>query len=80
MPPNNEYVEQSQITRAIYEQALKAFRTREHPYRQMLERISGGKVKLLQKNDRFTRQDVESRLCIMMLMLPSANRQKGKIF
>ena len=80
MPPNNEYVEQSQITRAIYEQALKAFRTREHPYRQMLERISGGKVKLLQKDNRFTRQDVESRLCIMMLMLPSANRQEGKDF
>ena len=67
-------------TKAIYEQTLKAFRTREHPYRQMLERISGGKVKLLQKDERFTRQDVESRLCIMMLMLPSANRQKGRDF
>ena len=67
-------------TRAIYEQTLKAFRTREHPYRQMLERISGGKVKLMQKDDRFTRQDVENQLCIMMLMLPSANRQKGKDF
>ena len=67
-------------TRAIYEQTIKAFRTREHPYRQMLERISGGKVKLLQKDNRFTKQDVESRLCIMMLMLPSANRQKGKDF
>lgn len=67
-------------TRAIYEQTLKAFRTREHPYRQMLERISGGKVKLLQKDNRFTKQDVGSRLCIMMLMLPSANRQKGKDF
>ncbi|MCY4612379.1 MAG: DEAD/DEAH box helicase family protein [Nitrospira sp.] len=67
-------------TRAIYEQTLKAFRTREHPYRQMLERISGGKVKLLQKDNRFTKQDVENRLCIMMLMLPSANRQRGKDF
>ena len=67
-------------TRAIYDQTLRSFRTREHPYRQMLERISGGKVKLLQKDDRFTRQDVESRLCVMMLMLPSANRQKGKDF
>jgi len=67
-------------TRAIYEQTLKAFRTREHPYRQMLERISVGTIKLLQKDDRFTLQDVESRLCIMMLMLPSANRQKGRDF
>ena len=67
-------------TRAIYEQTLKAFRSREHPYRQMLERISGGKVKLLQKDNRFTKQDIESRLCIMIMMLPSANRQKGKDF
>ena len=67
-------------TRAIYEQTLKAFKTREHPYRQLLERISGGKVKLLQKDDRFTRQDVASRLCVMLLMLPSANRQKGRDF
>ncbi len=67
-------------TKAIYEQTFKAFRTREHPYRQMLERISGGKVKLLQKDERFTKQDVASRLCVMMLMLPSANRQKGKDF
>ena len=67
-------------TKAIYEQTLKAFKSREHPYRQMLERISGGKIKLLQKDDRFTRQDVESRLCLMMLMLPSANRQKGNDF
>ena len=67
-------------TRAIYEQTIIAFRTREHPYRQMLERISGGKVKLLQKNDRFTRQDVENYLCVMMLMLPSANRQQSTGF
>ena len=67
-------------TRAIYEQTLRSFRIREHPYRQMLERLSGGTLKLLQKDDRFTRQDVASRLCVMLLMLPSANRQKGKDF
>ncbi len=67
-------------TKAIYEQTIKSFRNREHPYRVMLERISGGKVKLLEKDDRFTKQDVESYLCIMMLMLPSANRKKGKDF
>ena len=67
-------------TRAIYEQTIKAFRTREHPYRQMLERISGGRVKLLQKTDHFTKQDIKSQLCVMMLMLPSANRRKGREF
>ena len=67
-------------TRAIYEQTIAAFRAREHPYRQMLERISGGRVKLLEKGDRFTQQDVESYLCVMMLMLPAASRQKNKEF
>ncbi len=67
-------------TRAIYEQTITAFKNREHPYRERLERISGGKVKLLQKTDRFTKQDIESYLCVMMLMLPSANRQKNKDF
>ena len=67
-------------TRAIYEQTIAAFRTREHPYRQMLERISGGKVKLLEKGGRFTQQDVENYLCVMMLMLPAANRRKNKEF
>ena len=67
-------------TRAIYEQTIATFRAREHPYRQMLERISGGKVKLLEKGVRFTQQDVENYLCVMMLMLPAANRRKNKEF
>ncbi len=67
-------------TRAIYEQTRQAFHTREHTYRQMLEHMSGGRVKLLQKTDRFTRQDTENYLCIMLLMLPSANRQKNREF
>jgi len=65
---------------AIYEQTLNAFRTREHPYRQMLERISGGKVKLLEKSTRFTKQDVENYLCVMMLRLPAMNRKRKPEF
>ena len=64
--------------KAIYQQALTAFQTREHPYRQVLERISGGEAKLLKKNARFTKQDIESQLCVMKLMLPAVNWQKGK--
>ena len=67
-------------TRAIYTQTWDAFRNREHPYRQILERASGGRVKLLQKDDRFTLQDVETYLCVMLLMLPAANRNKNKEF
>lgn len=67
-------------TRAIYTQTWDAFRNKEHPYRQILERASGGRVKLLQKDDRFTKQDIENHLCIMLLMLPAANRNRNKEF
>ena len=67
-------------TRAIYEQTKTALKNREHPYRQMLERASGGQVKLLEKDDPFTRADAANYLCAMLLMLPAANRQKGREF
>ncbi|MYA23735.1 MAG: restriction endonuclease subunit R [Gemmatimonadetes bacterium] len=67
-------------TRAIYEQTNRALRNREHPYRQMLEMASGGRVKLLEKDDLFTAADVANYLCVMLLMLPAANRQKGRDF
>lgn len=60
---------------AIYKQTWKQLANREHPYRQMLERASGGRVKMLEKGDAFTKQDAESYLCVMLLMLPSAARQ-----
>lgn len=67
-------------TRAIYTQTWNAFRNKEHPYRQILERASGGRVKLLEKDNRFTKQDIENHLCIMLLMLPAANRNRNKEF
>ena len=67
-------------TRAIYEQTKAALKNREHPYRQVLERASGGRVKLLEKDDLFTAADVANYLCVMLLMLPAANRQKGREF
>ncbi len=67
-------------TRAIYQQTKGALWNREHPYRQMLERASGGRIKLLEKDDPFTAGDVANYLCVMLLMLPAANRQKGRDF
>ena len=67
-------------SRAIYEQTKAALRNREHPYRQMLERGSGGRVKLLEKDDPFTLADTANYMCVMLLMLPAANRQKGREF
>jgi type III restriction enzyme len=65
---------------AIYTQTWKAFANREHPYRQMLERASGGRVKLLERTDNFTKQDVDEYLCVMLLMLQaSARRTKDQL-
>ena len=67
-------------TRAIYTQTKKALWDKEHPYRKMLERASAGKVKMLEKDDSFNRDDIANHLCVMLLMLPATNRQKGKEF
>ncbi len=67
-------------TKAIYTQTLNAFSDRDHPYRQILDHASGDRVKLLEKDNKFTKQDVENHLCVMLLMLPSANREKNKEF
>ena len=67
-------------TKAIYQQTWDAFRNKEHPYRQIFERASGGRVKLLEKDNLFTKQDIENHLCVMLLMLPAANRKRNKEF
>ncbi len=70
---------------AIYSQTWKAFANREHSYRQMLERASGGRVRLLEKGDSFTKQDVEEQLCVMLMMLQAgavkkASKEARKMF
>ena len=65
---------------AIYRQTKAALWNREHPYRQMLERASGGRVKVLEKDDFFTAADVEHYLCVMLISLQSANRKNNKEF
>jgi type III restriction enzyme len=60
---------------AIYSQTKKHLTDREHPYRQTLDRAAAGRVKILEKDDPLNRLDVESQLCVMLLMLQSANRE-----
>lgn len=60
---------------AIYAQTKRQLANREHPYRQLLEKASAGRVKILEKGDPLDARDVESHLCVMMLMLQSANRE-----
>ena len=67
-------------TRAIYSQTEAALRDRQHPCRQMLERASGGRVKLLEKDDLFTSADIDHYLCVMLLTLSAANWRKSRDF
>ncbi len=67
-------------TKAIYAQTKTALWNREHPYRQTLERASAGRVKMLEKDDEFSRDDIANYLCVMLLMLPATNRQRGREF
>ena len=67
-------------TKAIYQQTWDAFGNKEHPYRQILDRASGGRVKILEKHNIFTKQDIENYLCVMLLMLPAVNRNRNKEF
>lgn len=60
---------------AIYSQTLKRLKDRQHPYRQALDRAAAGRVKVMEKTDRLDARDVESSLCVMLLMLQSANRE-----
>nr|VFK16834.1 MAG: type III restriction enzyme [Candidatus Kentron sp. LFY] len=60
---------------SIYTQTHKALNNREHPYRQILDRAAAGRVKILEKMTPLDRRDVESHLCVMLLMLQSSNRE-----
>ena len=65
---------------AIYQQTKEKLWDRQHPYRQMLEWGSGGRVKMLEKDDPFTAADVEHYLCVMLISLQSANRKNNRDF
>ena len=67
-------------SRAIYDQTKKSLWRRSHPYRKMLECASGGRVKVLEKDDRFTAHEVENYLCVMLLSYQALNRKNDREF
>ncbi len=62
-------------TTQIYNQTLEALKDRDHPYRQQLDLSSGQRTLILEKTTAFGPRDVDEHLCVLLLMLPSANRQ-----
>ncbi|CAN5434783.1 hypothetical protein BH20VER3_BH20VER3_14680 [soil metagenome] len=66
-------------TTQIYNQTLAALKDRAHPYRQTLDVASAGRTLILEKNDVFSPADVEGNLCVLLLMLASANRRNKEV-
>ena len=62
-------------TTQIYNQTLRALKDRDHPYRQQLDLSSGQRTRIFEKTTAFGPRDVAENLCILLLMLPSANRK-----
>lgn len=60
---------------AIYSQTKAKLLDREHPFRKLLDIESGGRVRILEKESPLHWQDLRGQLCVMLLMLPSANRE-----
>lgn len=60
---------------AIYSQTKKQLTNREHPFRQILDRAAAGRVKILEKDDPLNKLDLDTHMCVMLLMLQSANRE-----
>ncbi len=69
---------------AIYNQTKSAFCDKQHPYRQTLERASGGRVKILEwrpgRRSFFHLSDIKNHLCVMLISLQSATRKKDPDF
>ncbi len=61
-------------TLQIYRQTLLRLKDRDDPYRQHLDLVSAGRTLILEKTDGFTPQDLDERLAVLLLMLPSASR------
>ncbi len=72
---NNGFILWLVPSESIYSQTLINLRNKEHAYRQVVDRVSGGKTIILEKTDSFTKEDVEKNLCIMILMMQSSNRK-----
>ena len=60
---------------AIYTQTLKNLKDQQHPYRVALDIAAAGRVQIMEKTSSLNVRDVETKLCVMLLMLQSANKE-----
>ena len=61
---------------SIYTQTLEKIRDKSHPYRQMLDQISGDRTLILEKTDAIRWQDTQENLVVLMIMIDSINQKE----
>ena len=64
----------------IYRQTIEKLQDKNHPYRQLLDQVSGNRTLIVEKGRVLRQQDVQENLVIMMLMIQSASRESNKLF
>ena len=64
---------------AIYTQTLKAFTKPGHPYRLALENAANGRLKIFDKRSQISKTDLESCLCVLVVMLQATVREKSDV-
>ncbi|MEX0650180.1 MAG: DEAD/DEAH box helicase family protein [Candidatus Andersenbacteria bacterium] len=62
----------------IFAQTIEALKDRSHPYREKLDDVTSGRVKIITKKDSFSPSDVQNGLVVLVLMLQSFGRDKLK--
>jgi type III restriction enzyme len=62
-------------SQAIYAQTKAKLTDRGDPLRQTLNRVAGREIKFLEKLDGLTRADLDTQLCVMLLMLQATGRR-----
>ena len=67
-------------TEAIYRQTIKSFKSKNHPYRQVLERASGGRVKILEKTSAFSSQDIRGAFVCYVIDASISQQRNKRVF
>ena len=62
----------------IYTQTIKRLRDKTHPYRQILDFLSGGHTIIKEKGQKLSLQDVEQNLVILFIMIQSVSGKKSR--
>ena len=62
----------------IYSQTVDRLRTKNHPYRQLLDQASGGRTLILEKGQKLIARDLQENLVVLFVMVQAVSRKNNK--